>query len=99
MDERYPVSRRKFVGGVATAVGILTLNPAELIAQGVAQQGNGAQRGRTTPDEYDAFAKLANNENPYGPPDSVLKAMTQAFKYANRYGYPDGNIVEEIAKL
>jgi histidinol-phosphate aminotransferase len=27
-----------------------------------------------------------------------MQAMTQAFKYANRYGYPDGNIVEEIAK-
>jgi histidinol-phosphate aminotransferase len=24
--------------------------------------------------------------------------MTRAFKYANRYGYPDGDIVEEIAK-
>ncbi len=48
--------------------------------------------------EYDALAKLANNENPYGPPESVMKAMTKAFKYANRYGYPDGNIVSEIAK-
>ena len=27
-----------------------------------------------------------------------MKAMTNAFKYANRYGYPDGDIVEEIAK-
>jgi histidinol-phosphate aminotransferase len=44
------------------------------------------------------MAKLANNENPYGPPESVMKAMTQAFKYANRYGYPDGGIVAEIAK-
>ena len=24
--------------------------------------------------------------------------MTKAFKYANRYGYPDGNITGEIAK-
>jgi histidinol-phosphate aminotransferase len=48
-------------------------------------------------EEYDTFAKLANNENPYGPPESVMKAMTQAFKYANRYGYPDGGIVQEIA--
>jgi histidinol-phosphate aminotransferase len=27
-----------------------------------------------------------------------MKAMTGAFKYANRYGYPDGGIVDEIAK-
>jgi histidinol-phosphate/aromatic aminotransferase/cobyric acid decarboxylase-like protein len=49
-------------------------------------------------EEYDAFAKLANNENPYGPPESVMKAMTHAMKYANRYAYPDGGIVDEIAK-
>jgi histidinol-phosphate aminotransferase len=87
---------------MAGAVGILTLKPPiELWAQGASprqQQGAQAPRQRTTPDEYDAFAKLANNENPYGPPDSVMKAMTQAFKYANRYGYPDGGITEEIAK-
>ena len=44
------------------------------------------------------LVKLNTNENPYGPPESVMQAMTQAFKYANRYGYPDGNIVSEIAK-
>ena len=27
-----------------------------------------------------------------------MKAMTTAFKYANRYGYPDGNMVQEIAE-
>ena len=52
---------------------------------------------KPTADEYDAMAKLASNENPYGPPESVMKAMTDAFKYANRYGYPDGGIVEAIA--
>jgi histidinol-phosphate aminotransferase len=49
-------------------------------------------------EEYDLLAKLGNNENPYGPPESVLQAMSKAMKYANRYGYPDGGIVEEIAK-
>jgi histidinol-phosphate aminotransferase len=68
-----------------------------------------AQRMRATPrdlevagaamDEYDSYAKISFNENPYGPPESVMKAMTGAFKYANRYGYPDGGIVEAIAKL
>ncbi len=54
-------------------------------------------RQQRSEDEYDGMAKLGNNENPYGPPESVMKAMVKAFKYANRYGYPDGNIVTEIA--
>ena len=101
MNEENSVSRRKFVGGVATAIGVLGLRPAGgLFAQQAQQpQQGGPARQRDTPDEYDAFAKLAANENPYGPPESVMKAMTKAFKYANRYGYPDGGIAEEIAKL
>jgi histidinol-phosphate aminotransferase len=96
MFDRNGVSRRGFVGGVATALGYLSFK-SPLAAW--AQQAGGQQpRPRVTVDEYDGFAKLANNENPYGPPDSVMKAMTQAFKYANRYGYPDGGIVDEIAK-
>jgi histidinol-phosphate aminotransferase len=93
MDGRQAVSRRRFVGGVTSALGVLTLRPdVPLWAQAP------APRRRATLDEYDAFAKLSFNENPYGPPDSVLKAMTKAFKYANRYGYPDGDIVAELAK-
>src|SRR5437762_7154925 len=101
MDVKKAVSRRGFVGGVATTLGYLSVaSPIELLAQGRGRAAADGQqpRQRTTVDEYDALAKLANNENPYGPPDSVMKAMTQAFKYANRYGYPDGGIVEEIAK-
>jgi histidinol-phosphate aminotransferase len=48
-------------------------------------------------DQYESVAKLAFNENPFGPPASVIAAMTQAFKYANRYGYPDGGILQAIA--
>jgi histidinol-phosphate aminotransferase len=92
------VSRRTFVGGVATAIGTIGVgSPLELLAQ----QGTpapAAPRQQRTADEYDAFAKLANNENPYGPSEVVIQAMTKAFKYANRYGYPDGNLVEAIAK-
>lgn len=95
MSGQPAVSRRTFVGGVATAVGALGL-PLDLLAQGAAQA---APRQRNDVDEYDAYAKLANNENPYGPSDVVIQAMTKAFKYANRYGYPDGNVTEAIAKL
>lgn len=91
------VSRRTFVGGMATVVGYLGVRPGtELWAQRAATGAPLALQGGV--DEYDGMAKLANNENPYGPPESVMKAMTQAFKYANRYGYPDGGIVSEIAK-
>ena len=95
MDAKFAVSRRGFVGGVATAVGALTIAPDRfLIAQSLSPRAQ--QQGPET--EYDGYAKLAANENPWGPPESVMKAMTNAMKYANRYGYPDGNLVQEIAK-
>jgi histidinol-phosphate aminotransferase len=96
MDVTDRVTRRRFVGGVTSALGVLTLKPATLWPQQA--QNPAPARQRRSVEEYDALAKLANNENPYGPPESVLKAMTDAFKYANRYGYPDGGITEEIAK-
>jgi histidinol-phosphate aminotransferase len=97
MNETWKFSRRGFMGGVAAAVGYLTLDPSSrLWAQTVTGR---VGRLEPTPDEYDAMAKLANNENPYGPSDAVMKAMTNAFKYANRYGYPDGGIVQAIAKF
>ncbi len=105
MAKRSGVSRRGFVGGVATALGAVGLAPrSELWARGARLVDSDGER-KIAPrfafgpeEDYDGFAKLANNENPYGPPDSVMKAMTHAMKYSNRYGYPDGGIVEEIAK-
>jgi histidinol-phosphate aminotransferase len=92
MDVRHQLSRRKFFGGVAATVGVLGLRPeAELFAQARTQQFSGSDA------EYDSFAKLASNENNWGPPESVMKAMTGSWKYANRYGYPDGNVVQAIA--
>ena len=43
------------------------------------------------------MVKLASNENNYGPPKAVMDSMQGAWKYANRYGYPDGDVVEAIA--
>ena len=106
MQEKRALSRRRLMGGFAAAVGYAGLSPSRLLAQTPAPQAPPAggptparaQRPRVTPEEYDALAKLSSNENPYGPPESVMKAMTNAFKYSNRYGYPDGNLVGEIAK-
>jgi histidinol-phosphate aminotransferase len=94
-----PVSRRSFIGGAAAA---LSYFGSEADLAGVRQiQGAAATtrqpRPRLTLDEYDAAAKLAYNENPYGPSESVVKAMTEAFRFDNRYNYPDGNILQEIA--
>jgi histidinol-phosphate aminotransferase len=92
MDVRHSLSRRRFFGGVAAAMGVLGLRPSgSLFAQGQTAQFRGSEA------EYDAYAKLASNENNWGPPESVMKAMTNAWKYANRYGYPDGGIVQAIA--
>src|SRR3989442_5710437 len=49
-------------------------------------------------DDYGTMAHPSSNENCWGRPDSVMKAMSSAWTYANRYGYPDGNLVSEIAK-
>ena len=97
------VTRRRFMGGLATAMGVAGLSPFELVAQQRGQRRNAAPADPNAPKkdpvvEYDKMAKLANNENPYGPPESVLKAMNDAWKYANRYGYPDGNIRQVIAE-
>ena len=92
------VSRRHFMGGVAAALGYLGVGPQDdLFAQ---QPGAAAPRARAAAavDDWDSFAHLSSNENCWGPPDSVMKAMNSAWKYSNRYGYPDGNLVGEIAK-
>jgi histidinol-phosphate aminotransferase len=91
------VSRRHFVGGIATALGYIGMRPDIALGAQSAPGTQSARPPRASVLEFDAFAKLSSNENPYGPPDSVMKAMTGAFKYANRYGYPDGGIVEAIA--
>jgi len=95
----HDVSRRSFFGGLAAALGYLGLGPStDLFAQNrPGAVGNAVPRMRGS-DDYDAIAHLSSNENCWGPPESVMKAMNNAWKYSNRYGYPDANIVGEIAK-
>jgi histidinol-phosphate aminotransferase len=90
-------SRRGFLGAAAAAVGYVTIKPADAYAS-VAESLRYVAPIQGNSDEYDSLAKLSFNENPWGPPPSVIEAMTKAFKYANRYGYPNGNIVEELAR-
>jgi histidinol-phosphate aminotransferase len=91
-------SRRTFMGTLAAAMGLAGLHPSlDVFAQ--TKQDRQGEPGEEHPDEdYDGMAKLASNENCWGPSDEVVKAMKDAFKYANRYQYPDGGIVEAIAK-
>jgi len=83
---------------MATALSFAGLRPSlDVFAQG--RQERQPEPGEEHPElTYDEMAKLSSNENCWGPSESVVKAMKDAFKYANRYGYPDGGIVEAIAK-
>src|SRR5689334_16480345 len=100
MNVRNQVSRRRFFGGVAATVGALTVTKSDLFAQAPApgtQATATTQRFGGSDADYDKMIKLASNENNYGPPKAVMDAMQGAWKYANRYGYPDGDVVETIA--
>ena len=98
MDDARTVSRRGFMGTVAGVAGVLAL-PPDLATWASAHRPPAPERPFAADDEYDRFAKLHFNENPYGPPASVMQAMTLAFKYSNRYGYPDPGVRATIAKL
>jgi histidinol-phosphate aminotransferase len=100
MEDHNAVSRRKFVGGLAAALGYVSTGPnLDVFAQGrAAGQGRPGGRGPQTAADYDALAKLANNENNWGIPKSVMEAMEGAWKYAGRYGYPDTGISQAIAE-
>src|SRR5262245_10430667 len=94
-----PIARRKFVTDVVAVLGYASVAPMGFSAQTRSSQA--AAAAKAAPDkkiDYDKFAKLANNENPYGPSDAVMKAMNDAWKYANRYAYPDGGIIDAIAE-
>jgi histidinol-phosphate aminotransferase len=103
MKEKNAVSRRKFVGGLAAAVGYVSTGPnLDVFAQqarGGRQRAAGPVNMAQAEADYDAMAKLANNENNWGIPDSVMKAMTDHFKYSGRYGYPNAGLPQAIAEF
>jgi len=92
--------RRRFMSTLAAVFGAANLAPLELRARDPFQAPatpEGVPDG--PPPDYDKMVKLAANENPYGPSEAVMEAMTEVWKYANRYFYPDGGIVQSIADL
>ena len=101
------LSRRGFVSAIATALGYAGLRPDNLFAQappvapqikaasGIPSYLTAAARARVL--EYDTMAKLSSNENPWGPIPSAMEAMNYAWKYSNRYGYPDAGLVDAIS--
>ncbi len=103
------LSRRTFVGGAAaaTALGTLGITPAAVAARDRTAAARGIRRlpggapmlraWQSQVDAYDALAHLSTNENPFGPSEKALEAMTYAFKYSMRYGYPDNNCQQRIA--
>ncbi len=98
MVSKRSTTRRRFMGGLAAALGCGSLSSFGLPMQN--PRKTQAVAGRTPAEaiaEYDKMAKLASNENPYGPSEAVMKAMNDAWKYSNRYNYPNGGLVEAIA--
>ena len=89
-------SRRGFMGSAALALGYLGLAPGRLLAG----EGPSRRLGRYGQQafDYDSYAKISFNENPWGPAPSALEAMNGAWQYANRYGYPDDGIQAAIAE-
>ncbi|HAT37131.1 MAG TPA: hypothetical protein DCS75_01465 [Gemmatimonadetes bacterium] len=104
------VSRRHFIGGVTAAAALGTVGVTPRVAEarvrraadrGIRYLPGGAPMHRTLQsrvDEYDALAHLSSNENPFGPSEKALEAMTYAFKYSMRYGYPDNDVQRRIAE-
>jgi histidinol-phosphate aminotransferase len=92
------------MGKMAALIGYAGMGSLQLSAQGRARQTSAAAAvpgalDPKKPADYDKLVKLANNENPYGPPENVMKAMNDAWKYANRYATPDGGLIDALAEL
>src|SRR6478672_3380958 len=94
------IARRNFMGKLAVALGYAGLGPLPLSVQARAPQGSATVKAAPDPrkTDYDKLIKLANNENPYGPPETVMKAMNDVWKYGNRNSAPEGGLADAIAE-
>ena len=94
------VSRRAFVQGIGTA-GVAGLGTLALSARGSeAAAGLWARGGAAAPEVPSSLIRLDSNENPLGPPSSVLDAIRAGFIDANRYPHRAGRVLhEEIGTL
>ncbi len=90
-------TRRSFLAGLAAIISHGGGIPIDLRAQGRRPALTNTDGSLVSPGGFDKMVKIASNENPYGPSEAVMNAMTDAWKYANRYFYPDGGIAEAIA--
>ena len=92
------LSRRSFMGGVVSTLGYLGMRPTGLQAQASPDNLDLDQAMRQRIADYAEAVKLSSNENPWGPLESSMKSMNSAWKYSNRYGYPDANVLQKIAE-
>jgi hypothetical protein len=97
------LSRRRFVGSIAAALGYAGVAPeVDLFAQRQGRAGGpGGARGPRPSVDLSKVAKINNNENPYGVPAVVRDAMEdpKAWEWANRYGAPDGGLNQALQDL
>ena len=84
----FSISRRRFAGTVAAAVGGSLLGPFRSVARASLSRG-----------EPETFIQLNSNENPYGPSPRALEALSRSSRVAGRY--PDASeeeVREAIAR-
>ena len=86
MEQNGDVSRRRFMGRVATALIYAGMKPAIDLVAAPAQ----------APVRPPGYVKISNNENPYGPSEGVRRAMTRAFEESHMYVGSNG-IAQAIA--
>ena len=100
------LSRRGFAKVLGVGAASAALWPAEIIGSAKRAHSSTASRAVTMIDPgltgraANNVVRLSSNENPYGPSTDALKAMSDAFKLANRYPdeYAD-KLSDEIARL
>ena len=66
MDSKHNLSRRRFMGGTAAALGYLGLKPGSAMGASLPRPPKDLASLQER-DDYDSLIKLSSNENPWGP--------------------------------